>query len=156
MTIRILLLVFVIIIFVPDLFLPRLIKHLKKDLGQIEENDEWSNYSKILGRIERCLYGIFLLFIPAQFSIFVGIWLALKVVGSFNTWQPDFKERDASETYSVLVASPNHKSSFEYHRRRARHIIFTIGTGLSLLWVVIICLIVSHTLLSPINNPFNV
>ncbi len=139
---------FIVIIKLPDYFIPKLINKLKNNLGDLEENPDWSHVSKILGWIERALYGVFFFFLPQFLVIFIGIWLALKVVGSFNNWPPVAKNLDYTnhEISYMQDKGQEARNKFEYHKRRANHMIFTIGTGLSLLWVILMGLLFKFTI----------
>lgn len=144
MYIYVLQLIFLFILFVygPDFFIPKIIKKLRSYVDKDYQGLFSDTFPRVVGWIERSLYGIFLIFIPEQFTFFIGIWLAFKVIGSFNTWEPSYREEDYKPDFLVvdptLKITKNDRISWEYTRRRSVYMIFTIGTGISLLWVIVL------------------
>ena len=107
-------------IFIPDLYIPKIIRFYKKkvEISESEENSRLYFLPKHLGWVERTLYWLCWFFLKSQFVIFLGVWLALKVVGNYTAWG---QEGD--------------------HKGRARYIIFMIGTSLSIISVIVIALV---------------
>jgi hypothetical protein len=67
-----------------------------------------------LGWVERALFWLVWFLFHTDFITFIGIWLALKVVGDFKSWHGE-------------------------HANRAKFISFVIGTSLSIISVILIC-----------------
>ncbi len=114
---------FVLSVFLPDYYIPEILKRCRKILGEVkDEKDKWRSLPKFLGQIERALFWAFLLLFPSQFAIFLATWLALKTAGGYQIWhKPEGKE----DKHAI-------------HKGRAKFIMFLIGSGLSILSVVAI------------------
>ncbi len=118
-------LIFLLIsIFLPDFYIPTVRNKLMDKViglsGAKTENEKLFYIPKILGWMERILYYLFLLFFFDQFVFFVGIWLTLKTVVTYKSWE-----------------SPDSGGETPLHLARAKFIIFLIGNGLSIISVIV-------------------
>lgn len=108
-------------VFIPDLYIRRVLQYYKNRLGSFEEieNKEWLFLPRHLGWIERIMCWLIWFLLNQQFVIFLGIWLTLKVFGDYKVWSEK-------------------KDQFDAHRSRASVMIFIIGTFLSIIPVIVI------------------
>lgn len=75
----------------------------------------------------KIIYVAGLFFLRSDFVTFIGIWLALKVVGDYKNWHGE-------------------------HANRAKFMIFVIGTSLSIISVIVLS-IFTQWIIAEINSP---
>jgi hypothetical protein len=108
-------------IFFPDIFIPRIQNKMREKLKIEDEKKEWYQLPKYLGWTERALYWLFWFLLQPHFVQFIGVWLALKTAGGYKVW-----------------LGSDGEEQFKFHKGRAKFIIFLIGSGLSIISVIII------------------
>ena len=115
---------FFLSIFLPDFFIPGILRRLRERLNIEDEKEEWRYLPKIVGRVERTLYWLFWFLLNSQSIIFIGIWLGLKTAGGYNVWL----DNATGGKYGA-------------HKGRAKFLIFLIGNGLSIILVIFVAYI---------------
>lgn len=111
---------FLFSVFLPDLYIKDFLDYIRKPLKIKTEKEKWRYLPQILGDVERALYWIVWCLFPSNFILFLSVWLGLKTVVDYQFWKVS-----GNGVRGII-------------KGRCRFFLFLIGSGLSILSVLLI------------------